>query len=142
MVALGKKSANENREEIYTNIVNFLESCIDLFCNMRVGNKGAFKPVQTGLMLTTKSYIELTDYLIQERGFLYVLGARFFNNFVENLFSNIRKKFPNALQFKHSLKNLTISQYLQELPNTNYNTDSDDFLVECLKRPIKTKVNE
>lgn len=98
----------------YKTTVDFLESCIALFQDMQVGNKGIFKPVQAGLMITTKSYLKLTDYLIRERGFVYVLGARFSNDFVENLFSNIRKKFPipNAVQFKCSLKQITVSQYL------------------------------
>lgn len=89
-------------EETYTQTIAFLESCIDIFCEMKVGNQGVFKPVQTSLIITTKSYIEVADYLIKERHYLYVIGARFSNDFVENLFSNIRKTFPtpNALQFK------------------------------------------
>lgn len=144
VLALGKKPADEKSEETYKTTVQFLESCIDLFCDMRVGNKGIFKPVQTGLIITTKSYIELTDYLLKERRFLYVSGARFSNDFVENLFSNIRKKFPtpNALQFKQSLKHVTASQYLQELPNTNYETDNGALLADFLKRPVKKTVNE
>lgn len=70
---------------------------------------------------------------------MYVQGARFSNDFVENFFSNIKKKFPvpNALQFKQSLKLFTISQYLHKLPNTNYEQDSGNFLAEFLKFPKK-----
>lgn len=71
-------------------------------------------------------------------------GACFSNDFVENLFSNIRKKFPtpNALQFKQSLKHVTLFQYLQELSNTNYETDSGSLLADFLKRPVKRNKNK
>lgn len=139
VLALGNKSTDGKNTETYKTTVEFFESCIELFRDMRVGNKGVFKPVQTGLMITTKSFIELADFLIKERGFLYVLGARFSNDFVENLFSNVRKKFPipNALQFQYSLKHITFSQYLQALPNTNYAVDSGDLLADFLQRPKK-----
>ncbi|KYN22226.1 hypothetical protein ALC57_05381 [Trachymyrmex cornetzi] len=145
-LALGKNPANENSLQTYTKTVEFLESCIDLFCDMQIEKKEIFKPVQTGLMITTKSYIEITEYLITKRGFLYVLDnrARFSNDFVENLFSNVRKKFPtpNVLQFTNSLKWLTVSQYLQDLPNTNYDIDTGDLLADIIKRSKKDKVDK
>lgn len=144
VLALGRNPENEKSIEKYTKTVQFLESCIDLFCDMQVGKKDIFKPVQTGLMISTKSYIEITEYLIKEHGFLYVQGARFSNDFVENFFSNVRKKFPvpNVLQFKYSLKCFTVSQYLQELPNTNYDTDTGTLLAEIIKRPKKINMNK
>lgn len=91
-------------------------------------------------MITTKSVIELTKYLINERGYFYVLAGRLSQDCVENVFSNIRKKFPvpNALQFKQSLKILMVSQYLQTLQNTSYEQDEGSFIADFLRRPAKT----
>lgn len=111
LVALGKKAGDEKSEKKFNETIEFLQSVIDLFRNMEIGKDKRFKPVQTGVMITTQSLIELTQYFINDREYLYVLGGRFTQDCVENLFSNIRHKFPipNALQFKQSLKILSVS---------------------------------
>ena len=140
-VALGKKIGDEKSENKFNETVKFLESVRDLFRDIEIGKKKDFKSVQTGIMLTTQSFIDLTKYLISKRKYLYVLGGRFTQECVENLFSNIRKKFPvpNALQFKHSLKILSVSQYFQELNNTNYEQDDGNLIADFLKRFNKDK---
>lgn len=84
--------------------MEFLQFVIDLFRNMEISKDKRFKPVQTGVMITTQSLIKLTKYFISNTDYLYVLGGRFTQDCVENLFSNIRHKFlvPNALQFSFS----------------------------------------
>lgn len=141
LIALGRIEGEEKSHKKFDESIKFLKSIIDLFCNIKIGVDGKFKPVQCGIMLTTTSFIELTNYLINERGYLYVLGARFTQDCVENLFSNIRKKFPvpNALQFKQCLKIHSVSQYLQVLPNTNYEQDEGPLLVNFLKKCQKDK---
>lgn len=144
-VALRKKIGCIESENKFNEQINFLESIIELFKAVKIGKKKVvFKPVQTGILITTKSYIELTKYLIHERGFLYVLGSRFTNDFVEIVFSNLRKKFPtpNALQFQQSLKMLCVSQYMQEMKNTSYEQDNGEFLVDFLKHSRQQKVTK
>lgn len=143
LLSLGKIEGEEESERKFHQSIKFLKSVIDLFCNIKIGQDGQFKPVQCGIMITTTSFIELTNYLINERNYSYVLGARFTQDCVENLFSNIRKKFPvpNALQFKQSLKIHCVSQYLQVLKNTNYEQDEGTLLVNFLKNNRKTKCN-
>jgi len=53
----------------------------------------------------------------------------------------MRKKFltPNALQFQQSLKLLNVSQYMQEMNNTNYEQDNGILLVDFLKRSRQNK---
>lgn len=77
-----------------------------MFHNIKIGQNGKFKSVQCGILISATSFIKLTQYLIKEQGYMYVLGARFIQDCVANLFSNIRKKLPvpNVLQFKQSLK--------------------------------------
>lgn len=147
VVALGKKAENENSETMFNQNIQFLESVIDLFCDMEIGKNKQFKPVQAGIMLTTQSLIKLTMYLINNRGYAYVLGGRFTQDCVENLFSNVRKRFPipNTLQFKQSLKILSVSQYLQALENTSYEQDDGVLLSHFSlkrKRRCQTDVSQ
>lgn len=144
MMALGKKVSDERTQNKFNESIEFLNSVIELFRDVKIGSDQRFKPVQRGVMITTKSVIELTTYLINERGYLYVLAGRFSQDCVENVFSNIRKKFPvpNALQFKQSLKILMVSQYLQTLQNTNYEQDEGSFITDFLRRPAKTNPNQ
>jgi len=107
-VALGKTTNNQN---VFNENIQFLKSVIDLFRNIQVGKDKQFKSIQTDIMLTTQVFIELTKYLINGRRYVFVLEARFTQDCVENLFSNIRKKFPisNTLRCENSLKILCVS---------------------------------
>lgn len=109
------------------------------FTNINIGDgtktksktiKVDFKPVQAGIILSTKSVIELTDYLITQHKYLFVLAGRLTQDCVENLFSLIRAKniIPNALQFKHNLKLIAVSQYLKPCSNTSYDEDDRSFI--------------
>jgi len=46
-------------------ILIFLKEVIYIFTNLEIDNK--FKPVQKGIIISTTSIIELTEYLITER---------------------------------------------------------------------------
>lgn len=58
--------------------------------------------------------LELQHYLLNERGFGFVLGSRFSQDCVENLFSAVRsiQKKPPARAFKNILKLIAVSQFL------------------------------
>lgn len=88
MMALGKKENDERTQNKFNESIEFLNSVIELFRDIKIGSDQRFKPVQRGVMITTKSVIELTKYLINERGYFYVL-ARLSQDCVENVFSNI-----------------------------------------------------
>lgn len=76
---------------MYNTNINFLYKVIDIFTQLEIG-KGTFKPVQRGIIITTTSVINLTEYLIKERNFQFILTSRFTQDCVENLFSQIRRK--------------------------------------------------
>lgn len=82
---------------------------------MIVGNGTQFKPVQRGVIISIKSIIELSTYLINEKGYLYVLAGWLTSDCIENVFSSVRVKqpSPNVLQFKQNLKIIAISEYLK-----------------------------
>lgn len=142
-VALGKTSSNEDKETKFDLNIAFLQSVIELFRDIKIGQKSTFKPVQSGIMITTSSIIDLTKYLLNERKYVYVLTSRFSQDCLENLFSSIRVKhpIPNALQFKQNLKLLAISKYLKSPHTSNYDKDEgqiiDDFL--SINNPKKLK---
>lgn len=107
-----------------------MQSIIELFREINIGEKKIFKPVQNGIIITTSAIIALTNYLITKRNYIFVLAARFTQAFLENLFSSIRVKHPtpNALQFKQNFKLLVISQYFKTLHGSNYDEDDGEII--------------
>lgn len=59
-IALGEKNRN-----IYNANIDFLHEIINIFTQLKIGN-GQFKPVQRGIIISTKSIIELSKYLIRK----------------------------------------------------------------------------
>ena len=59
-----------------------------------------------------------------------------------------RKKTPNALEFKHALKIVTMAQFLDPPKGHNYQTDSGGFLVDflndapCAKSAVRNAEND
>lgn len=125
---------SKGRLEKYNEAIQFLYEFIDLITSVTFGVKASWKPFQTGIILTTKSFIELSAYLIDEKNYEYVLGGRFTQDCLENLFSVLRSKHSilNALQFKNNLKIVTISHYMRRISTSNYNQDDRDFIPDFL----------
>lgn len=112
-VALGNNRTQESYQK-FNGAVKFLHTVITLFRNIKIGSgkrrktEGkifqtiqkkinenfiyAFKPVQSGIFFITKSVIEITDYLLKENHYLFVLAGRLTQDYVENLFSLVRAK--------------------------------------------------
>lgn len=123
-LALGKK--NEN---VYNENIDFLNEIIDIFTTLKIGAAGDFKPLQRGIVITTKSIIDLTDYLITQKNFKYVLTSRVTQDCIENLFSQIRQKnvVPNPLQFINDLKFISTAMYMKHLNNSSYENDDQEY---------------
>ena len=119
--------------EKYQETTTFLNEAIDLFSNMKVGKNGHWKPFQSALILSTKTVLELSCYLL-ENGFSFFLPCRLTQDCLENLFSVMRLKnvIPNALQFKNNLKLITISQYMKSVRGSNYDEDDREHLSQFL----------
>ena len=128
------------RKKKFAESIEFLESVIDCFQNMKVGN-GTFKPFQRGVVIATKTAIELSTFLIEQRGYMYVLTARLNTDLVENLFSSVRAKqpIPNALQFKQNLKIITISKYMKSVNSSSYNEDDGFVIGDFFEKPKPKK---
>lgn len=108
----------------------FLQSIIDMFQHIVVG-KG-WKPLNTGMIMATTALMEIAKESL-ERGYKFILLHRFTQDALENIFSQIRRKTskaPSALQCIRALKSITIAQFISEIKNTMYLTESDAFLLE------------
>lgn len=113
--------------------VKFLNDFIDIVQNMQIG-RGGWKPLNTGLILTSISIINLTEYVFQQK-YDFFLTSRVTQDALENLFSQIRRRagaMPNALEVRKALKNIVVSQYIGNVDNSSYTNDSDYILLDNL----------
>lgn len=109
--------------------LKFLFKFIEIFQNTII-NKG-WKPLNTGMIMSTLSLCQITELLIQ-KGYKFVLLHRFTQDCIENVFSLIRRKAgasPSALQCLNSIKLITVSQFISNVKHTSYFNDSDLFLI-------------
>jgi hypothetical protein len=116
---------------VYQETLLFLDEFITLFSSLQVApdknGKALWKPIQTGVILTTKSILDLQNLFLNEKKYSFLLTSRFSQDCLENVFSQIRSRHPvpTAIQFKQDLKLLSVFQYL-DMPfnnNTNYEYD-------------------
>lgn len=114
----------------YKNTVSFLNEFMEIFCHLHIGDKGDFKPVQKGVIISTKSILDLADYLFRERNFQFLLTGRLTQDCVENLFSVLRSKnvILNALQFKTNVKLIATFLYMRPISRANYEKDDAEYV--------------
>lgn len=117
----------------YRNAVDFLRSIIRLFETLSIGNKGAWKPVQTGIILTTQSIINVTEHLLAS-GYQFILTSRLTSDCIENLFSCVRTNnaVPSPLEFKNKLRLLSASQFLRMKASSSYDINDSAYLADFL----------
>lgn len=111
---------------------------IDLFQHVSIGKEGAWKPVQSGVLLSTFSVLELQNRFLNILNFKFLLTARLTQDCLENLFSCVRSKnaVPTALEFKNTLHLLTVSQYLKGATSGSYDLDDGGFVADFLSDKI------
>lgn len=133
MVKLGLSKMNVDE---YNETVLFLKEILDITANIRIGPKGYWKPLQTGILLATKGVLDLQDRFLSSHNFKYVLLSRFTQDALENLFSNVRSRnpVPNAKEFKTALRLISVSQYFTQPKHGNYGVTDDIPLVNFLSR--------
>lgn len=97
--------------------------------------KTGWKPLNTGVIMTTLSFIDLSVNLLSKPDFSFVLGHRFTQDALENVFSQVRNKFgstPTAKTCLKALKCVCLCQFVSDIKRTNYAADSDTFLIDYL----------
>jgi hypothetical protein len=122
--------------------ISHLNDVIDIFSSLKIGkagsNKFPWKPIQRGVVLATTSLIEIANDCINNYDFNFVLTGRVSQDCLENLFSIIRSKkpLPSPLDFVRSLKQVSISQFLNVPSTSNYNVDDSDFFMDFISKPV------
>jgi hypothetical protein len=134
-------------EEKYDLKISFLSSVIDVFESMGISKPGAassWKPVQSGVILSTMSVLQLQDRLLNRDDFKFLLTARLTQDCLENLFSCVRSKnpIPTALEFKNNLRLLTVSQYLKGAETGSYDLADGSLVADFLTLEPDTKVDD
>ena len=116
----------------YEQATAFLKSFTQMISRCCIGEKGGWKPVQAGVILSTNSILEAADELLAISPF--VLTSRFSQDCLENLFSTIRFKdpIPTPIEFKNALKLISVSQFLKTTSNSSYDVDDSDYLADFL----------
>ena len=126
--------------------VMFLQRSIKIFASLKIGDQ-KFKPSQRGCIVTTKSVLELQDFLLKE-GMEYVVTSRFLGDCIENFFSMFRYKnpTPSAVEFKQCVRVISISQFLKKKRRTNCEDDDNRFFLdeflEISKEVLKPEIPE
>jgi hypothetical protein len=134
-------------EDKYDSTISFLSSVIDIFDSMTISKPGAaasWKPVQSGVILSTMSVLQLQDRLLNREDFKFVLTARLSQDCLENLFSCVRSKnpVPTALEFKNCLRLLTVSQYLKGAETGSYDLADGSMVSDFLTLQPETKCDD
>lgn len=124
------------KEEKYVAATSFLKMVITLFSGIGIGANREWKPVQTGVILSTTSVLALANDILQDQNFL--LTSRLTQDCLENLFSVVRSRNPTPTprEFKFALKSITVAQYLKPSKTSNYEHDEREYLGDLLPATV------
>ena len=127
-----KLGLSKNNMVEYEETLKFLKDMIHITSNIKIGQKGHWKPIQTGILLSTQTVLDLQEKFLNTHKFQYLLLSRFTQDALENLFSNIRSRnpVPNAKEFKTAMRLISVSQYFKEPKYGNYGITDDIPLVD------------
>ena len=97
-------------------------------------------PVQTGIISAATGILQLAEELIED-GMDFLMTARLTQDCLENLFSTIRLKTatPYAIEFRNSLKIVTVRQFLKTPNNSSYQLDESTYLGSYLEKAPDTR---
>ena len=127
----------------YVEAINHLQETTNVFRSLSVEG-GSWKPWQTGLLMSTKSILQLQERLLVSEDYGFVLTARFTSDCIENLFSQVRSKnpVPSAKEVKANLRAVSIAQFLTKKKGANYSFDDGEFLADFLNVPAHEGTEE
>ncbi|XP_065642239.1 uncharacterized protein LOC136073890 [Hydra vulgaris] len=120
-------------DKVYNETITFLNEVIEIFNGLKIlgqTEKIRWKPIQSGVILSTTSVINLQNKFLLEKKFDFLMTSRFTQDCLENLFSLVRAKqvIPTALQFKNNMKLICVAQFLKKSSKGSYDIDDRQFL--------------
>ena len=99
----------------------------------------SWKPIQTGLQLTTRSLLALhTDLVVESKRLAFLLPGLISQDALENVFSQVKNKgvsHPRASKFRTALKLVCLSQLLYIRKGSCYEEDDTPHLLEFINQP-------
>lgn len=108
-----KLALSNINEEMHEEIINFMNDFMTIIYELKIGGTSEWKPVQSRIVLATKTALDVHEEYLNKHGYSYVMGGRLTQDALENLFSVIRSRtpIPGPHDFKISLRLITLSQY-------------------------------
>ena len=117
--------------------VDALRQFVKIACDIGFSGRNNWKPIQTGIQLSTATVLDLYNELVcNRRRYSYLMTGRLTQDCVENLFSSIRGRgdtHPSPVQFRHNLRIVSLSQFMQISESSSYQQDDGSYLLDFLK---------
>jgi len=113
---------------------------LDVIKDLEFDGKKVWKPVQTGIQLSTTTVLKLSEQVMQTYKLQYFLSGRLTQDPVENLFSQARGQgvmHPSCTIFRQALRLITVAQYLQVPKGSAYEDDGCTYLIDYLNNRCK-----
>ena len=116
------------KEDKYLEIKQFLADFMEDVRTMKVGD--SFKPIQTGIMLTNTSMVEMSEFYLREKNHETLLGSVFSTDALENTNMQIRdkNKAPTALEVLYIIRTLVASNFTKTKFNGNCEDEQSRWL--------------
>ena len=122
--------------------VNALHLLLDVIRNVRFTGRDSWKPIQTGIQLSTVTVLDLFNDLVCQGNYKFLITGRLTQDCVENFFSCIRGKgdsHPSPVHFRQNLRVVSLSQFMQITPLSSYDIDDSVYFLDFLKtKPVRT----
>ncbi|KAH9384723.1 hypothetical protein HPB48_026732 [Haemaphysalis longicornis] len=126
------------KPQAHQEAVTFLKEFASMLARVTIrkgSERDQFKPVQTGVLITTTSALKIQYQLLNVYRFRFVLLCRRTQDALENLFSCVRSRnpVPRALEFKLTLRLIMLCQFFRPSRKGNYAIDDSIDLLEFVE---------
>ena len=132
---LGLAFSKKNPEKLQE-AFDHLEWFVGFYTSMLIGkkHKGGLLPTQRGIILATKSMIELTRFMLDQEGIKFLRPGMVGNDPIENFHSCVRarNKKPTCLNFMRITKAICMTQCLDGAASGSYDQDgvSESIMID------------
>ena len=113
-----------------------LKTMLEIVRHMSFSGRKIWKPIQTGIQLSTTVVLQLGEELMSKCNLQYFLTGRLSQDPVENLFSQTRGQgvvHPSCTSFRLALRLVTVAQYLEVSKGAAYAEDGCTYIVDYLR---------
>nr|XP_039274098.1 uncharacterized protein LOC120348054 [Styela clava] len=121
--------------------VELLSEALNVIQSIKFVGTG-WKPVQSGLQLSTTSILCLHKKFVINGKLIFLMAGRLTQDALENLFSQVRGKgvqHPKPTQFRVAVKLISVSQFMTTPTTTNYDNDDTPHLLEFIKTNLENQ---